>query len=144
MKRIIAFVLSMMILPVMVKADDRPIDYQQLPTNAKTFIKAEFPNEAAVRVTKDIELSGDTYDVVFASGIKLEFNHSGEWTEISRKHGQIDSKFVPKQIQGIVKGRWPEAGYTKIERNRQSYEVELTNGLELKFDKRFRLIDIDD
>lgn len=31
-----------------------------------------------------------------------------------------------------------------IERDRQSYEVKLGNGFEVKFDKQFRVIDIDD
>ena len=38
------------------------------------------------------------------------------------------------------------AGQTirKIERNKYTWEVELMNGLEIKFDKNFQVIDIDD
>ena len=32
---------------------------------------------------------------------------------------------------------------TAIDRDRRDYEVELDNGLDLKFDLKFRLIDID-
>ena len=38
---------------------------------------------------------------------------------------------------------YPDRKITAIDRDRRDYEVELDNGLDLKFDLKFRLIDID-
>ena len=88
---------------------------------------------------------GDCYKVkVMSDGLKVEFNSKGEWKEISRKSAPIDDRFVPQQIRKNVASRWPEARFRKIERYRQGYEVELSNGLELKYNKNFKLAEIDD
>ena len=80
----------------------------------------------------------------FANGLKIEFNSKGEWKEISSATSQIDRKYVPRQIIAAVEARWPGAEFRKVERYRYGYEVELTNRLELKFDRQFRLTEIDD
>lgn len=38
---------------------------------------------------------------------------------------------------------YPKNKIVAIDRDRRDYEVELDNGLDLKFDLKFRLIDID-
>lgn len=49
--------------------------------------------------------------------------------------------FLHISFQGIL---YNFANGLEIERYKYSYEVELTNSLELKFDKKFRLTEIDD
>ena len=95
-------------------------------------------------MTRDTDLLDTTYDVHFTNGLKVEFNSRGEWKEISTKTATIDSKYVPGQIVSTVETRWPGVQFRKIEKYRYGYEVELTNRLELKFDKQFRLTEIDD
>ena len=63
---------------------------------------------------------------------------------MSNSLSTIESKYIPQQIQKTVSAKWPDAGYKKIERDRHGYEIELTNRLELKFNKTFKLIEIDD
>lgn len=58
-----------------------------------------------------------TYDVHFASGLKIEFGSNGEWKEISRTSSPVESRFVPKQIVSTVSSRWPGAEFKKIERS---------------------------
>jgi hypothetical protein len=43
-----------------------------------------------------------------------------------------------------VKGSFPGAFVVKIDKERYGYEIELSNDLELKFDKRDNLMNIDD
>ena len=144
MKKIITILLSLATFTFCAFADDKPIDYEQLPSAAKTFVKAEFPALSVSYVTRDTDLLDTTYDVHFANGLKVEFNSRGEWKEISTKTATIDSKYVPGQIVSAVATRWPGVQFRKIEKHRYGYEVELTNRLELKFDKQFRLTEIDD
>ena len=144
MKKIATLILSLAALTFSAKADDRPIDFEQLPAAAKAFIQSDFPSVAISFITKDTDLLDTAYDVHLANGLKIEFNSKGEWKEISCKSAPIDNKYIPQQIRTTVASRWPDSGFKKIERYRQGYEVELTNRLELKFDRHFRLVEIDD
>ena len=144
MKKIATLLLSLALFAYTSYADDKPIDYEQLPAAAKAFVQAEFPSAAISFVTRDSDLLDTTYDLHFADGLKVEFNSKGEWKEISRKSAPIDDRFVPQQIRENVASRWPDARFRKIERYRQGYEVELSNGLELKYNKKFKLAEIDD
>ena len=144
MKRIIALILSLSVFALSAKADDKPIDYEQLPAAARAFIQSDFPYLSISFITRDADLLDTTYDVHFTNGLKLEFNSKGEWKEISNATALIDTKYIPKEILASIASRWPDAGIKKIERYRQGYEIELTNRLELKYDKHFRLVEIDD
>ena len=144
MKRITTILLSLALFAFVAEADNKPIDYEQLPSAAKTFIKADFPSETISYITRDADLLDTAYDVHFANGLKIEFNSKGEWKEISSATSQIDRKYVPRQIIAAVEARWPGVEFRKVERYRYGYEVELTNRLELKFDRQFRLTEIDD
>ena len=144
MKRIIALILSLSVFALSAKSDDKPIDYEQLPAAARAFIQSDFPALSISFITRDADLLDTTYDVHFTNGLKLEFNSKGEWKEISNATALIDTKYIPKEILASIASRWPDAGIKKIERYRQGYEIELTNRLELKYDKHFRLVEIDD
>ena len=144
MKKMITLLLSLATFTFCAFADDKPIDYGQLPSAAKTFISTDFPALSVSYVTRDTDLLDTTYDVHFTNGLKVEFNSRGEWKEISTKTATIDSKYIPAQIISAVESRWPGVQFKKIEKHRYGYEVELTNRLELKFDKQFRLTEIDD
>ena len=144
MKKIALFFVSVLAFAGVASADDKPITFEQLPAKAQQFIKTNFPQEKIAITTKDVDIFGDSYDVLFASGTKLEFTDSGEWKEIECKYSTVDEKFIPEQIRNYVTGTYPGAKYVKIEKGRNGYEVELTDGLELTFDRNFVLIDIDD
>ena len=144
MKRILITIISFALITFAANATDRPIEFGELPAAAQNFIKTDFQDLTVSFVTKDTELLDTTYEVNFTNGLKIEFNSKGEWREISNSLSQIESKYIPQQIQKSVSARWPEAGYKKIERDRHGYEIELTNRLELKFNNTFKLIEIDD
>ena len=63
---------------MMVKADnDKPIEMNQLPVKAQTFITTYFKDQKVALITQETGLFYKSYDVVFASGEKLEFDKSG-------------------------------------------------------------------
>ena len=144
MKKIALFFASVMAFAGVASADDKPITFEQLPAKAQQFIKTNFPQEKIAFTSLDKDIFGDTYDVLFASGTKLEFTDKGEWKEIKCKYSTVDEKFIPEQIRNYVTDTYPRTNYVKIEKGKNGYEVELTNGLELTFDRNFVLIDIDD
>ena len=144
MKKIVTLLMSLAFFATIANADDRPIDYEQLPSAATSFIEADFPMQTISYITKDMDLLDTAYNVHFANGLEIEFNSKGEWKEISCATSPIDSKYIPRQIIDAVATRWPGEKFKKIERYKYGYEVELTNHLELKFDKMYRLTEIDD
>ena len=123
---------------------DKPVTFEQLPVAAQQTIKKHFANRQIALAKVEVELIGKSYDVIFTNGDKIEFDGKGQWTDIDCKRSQVPAVLVPTAIAAFVKKNYPQATILKIERNRKTYEVELSNRLELEFDKSFRLIDIDD
>ena len=84
------------------------------------------------------------YEVIFTDGAKAEFYKDGEWKEVDCRYSSVPAAVVPAQIAQYVSGHYPDASIVQIDRDKHDYEVKLSNGLELTFDLKFNLIDIDD
>ena len=87
---------------------------------------------------------GKTYDVIFTNGEKIEFDSKGQWRDIECRQSRVPAALIPAAIANFVKKNYPQTTILKIERDRRTYEIELSNRLELKFNNSFQLIDIDD
>ena len=118
-----------------VSADnDRPISVSELPEKAQQFIRQHFPNEK-VSFAKIC---------LFTSSSKVEFLKNGDWKEVDCKYSTVPAAIIPQQIAQYVSQYYPDTSVVQIDRDKRDYEVKLTNGLELTFDLKFNLIDIDD
>lgn len=135
---------SVLTLTLAYAGNDTPIDVSQLPAKAQTFIATHFPSLKVALATVESEVFSKTYDVRFTTGEKLEFNKSGEWTEVNCAQAAVPSALVPEAISTWVTTHYPEAMILKIERESREYEIKLSNRLEVTFDSKFRVIDIDD
>lgn len=124
--------------------NDRPITVNQLPQASQEFIKKYFPNEKVAFAKEDSDLFGTTYDVVFTSGSKVEFLKDGSWKEIDCRYAAVPAEVVPAQIAAYINGTYPETKVVSIDRDRRDIEVKISNGLELTFDLKYNIIDIDD
>lgn len=145
MKRIFAIIAGALAFTGIMNADnDRVITFDQLPEKAKTFITTDFADQKVSYAKEETDIFEVTYEVVFSQGTKIEFDSKGEWKEIDCKYTMLDEKFAPDQIKAYVAKQWPDVKFVRIEKGRYGYEVDLTNGLELTFDKNFNLIEIDD
>ena len=135
---LMAFVMTMC-LPV--QADnDRVITYDQLPAQAQTLLKDHFANKVPLIITMDF----DDYKVMYQSGEKVEFDKKGNWKDIECKASAVPTAIIPEQIKANVKKTFPAATIIKIDRDRRGYDVKLNNGMEIEFDKKFNVVDIDD
>ncbi|MDD6687766.1 PepSY-like domain-containing protein, partial [Sodaliphilus pleomorphus] len=76
-------------------------------------------------------------------GEKLEFDRNGNWTEIDCKKSRVPVALVPSAIKNYVRKNYSGATIVQIEKARSGYEVQLSTGLELTFNKNFKVIDID-
>ena len=124
--------------------NDRPITVEQLPQAAQQFIKKYFPKETVSLAKMERDFMDTTYEVIFTNSSKVEFLKNGEWKEVDCKYSAVPAGIVPRQIADQVAKRYPDVSIVQIDRDKRDYEVQLANGLELTFDLKFNLVDIDD
>lgn len=74
----------------------------------------------------------------------VKFNNAGNLEEIESRGREIPDGIIPIQIVEMVKGHYPDVMITGYEVGRRTYEVKLSNRIELKLDRNFNVIEIDD
>ena len=121
----------------------KPISVDALPAKAQTFLNNHFNGQKVMLATIESGVVSRSYDVVLQNGTKLEFDKKGNLTEINCKQGIVPALLIPQAIKNYLKDNYAGQSVKKIEMNKNEYEVELTNGLDLTFNKHFQLIDID-
>lgn len=123
--------------------NDKPISVNALPVKAQTLLSNHFNGQKVLLATIESGVISRSYDVVMQNGTKLEFDKKGNLTEIDCKHGIVPAQLIPQAIKNYLKDNYAGQSVKKIEINKNEYEVELSNGLDLTFNKHFQLIDID-
>lgn len=142
--RWVLVLLGLLMLPLTAMADnDKVIETEQLPAAARTTLSKYFRGKDVALVTMDTEVFGKSYEVVFADGDKIEFNKKGEWKEIKCKMSSVPANLVPTKIMYQIKKRYPTQKIIGIETGREGYEVNLSSGLEIKFNRKFQVVEID-
>lgn len=122
---------------------DRPIKMDELPKAAQTFLGKYFPNMTPAYITKDSDIFDADYAVGFANGDKVDFSKDGTWKDLDCTQSQVPVEVVPAPILKYVVDHYPAVKIKKIERDNKGYEVKLDNRLELTFDRKYRLVEID-
>ncbi len=145
MKKLIILFLSLVVIQTTVKAgDDKPIEFAQLPQQSQQFIKKHFADKSIALVKMDTDFFDKSYEVIFTNGDKVDFNKKGQWKDVDCRHTELPKDIVPLQIKNYVVKNYPNTKIVKIEKeDRSRHEIELSNGLDLTFDSRFNLVDID-
>lgn len=131
-KTLFALVIAMAALPSAVSADNY-ITVAQLPQTARTFLSTYYKGDEVVKAEEDMGKQGQEFEVKLASGAEVDFKADGSWKKIDAAYGQtVPAGVVPKGIASYVATTYPGVGIKEIERKRGGYEVELTNGVELR------------
>lgn len=139
------FVLLFMLIGGFISAQDRAINANQLPKTAKTFLASHFKGIPVSSAIEDREIYGvDEYKVYLNNGMKMEFDSNGNWKEVDGKHQKLPYGFIPAAIRNYSARNFPNTSIIKIEKKRWSYKAELSNGLELEFDRNGNFKRIDD
>ncbi len=134
MKRILALMLVISAASVSVTMfAGTPIKQADLPNAAQAFISKYFSNDQVRKVEKDNGYRGTEYEVDFASGAEVDFKSDGNWKEVKSARGKsVPSEIVPSAIAKYVSTNFKGLTIVEISRKRGGYEVELSNGTELK------------
>lgn len=145
MKRFSILALLLLSLTVVFACNDKvSTDIGVLPQQSRQFLSTHFAGipVSHIQIDKDF-LVVDSYDVILTDGTNVEFNRKGEWKEVKRHNAAIPTAIIPAFIRKYVKQHYPTAKVLAISRDRRDYEVDLDNRLELKFDLKGNLIEID-
>ncbi len=122
------------------------ITEDQLPQSANQFLNENFKGVKILSVVEEKEgLSGKEFDVLLDNGIEIKFDKNGQWLDIDAKAdtATLPDNLIPTAIRDYVKQNYANAGINSIEKEKHGYDVELTNGLDLVFDKDGKFVRID-
>lgn len=145
MKKLVYLLFCLFAINSNIMADnDRPITLKEMPKQAQEFISKYFPNAPIALTKMETDVFEKNYDVIFTNGDKIEFDRKGNWTKIKCKYSHVPDAVIPSAIRDYIKSNYPNVKVLKIEiDDDKEYEVELSNGWEIEFNKQFKPIDID-
>lgn len=110
-----------------------PVKTSELPKNAQTFLNKYFAGDNVRKAEKDQGHRGIEFEVDLLSGAEIDFRENGDWKEVKAAHGQnVPAGIVPAAIADHVAKNYKGQNIVEISRKRGGYEVELSNGTELK------------
>lgn len=122
---------------------DKLIRVKDLPAVSQQILTKHFAGKKVALVKQETELFDRSYDVIFTNGDKIEFDKAGNWTEIDCKYSKVPAALVPQAISKYVQSHYPGKTIQQIEKKRRTYEVELSGGLEITFNSKFQVTEID-
>ena len=119
--------------------EDKNINPEALPAQARFFIKTDFAKKNIIYVT---EHKGDkTYEVLTADSTRFEFNKDGQWIYIESPFSDIPVFVIPHRITSAIRTSYgPNHQIIQIRRlSRGRYDVVLSNGINLRFNKNYEI-----
>ncbi|MBR5512247.1 MAG: PepSY-like domain-containing protein [Bacteroidaceae bacterium] len=141
---LVAVILAFSTGVAVVNADnDRVVTKNALPAKAQAFIAEYFAGKDIVAAKEEREFRVNSFEVLLTDGIKLEFYKNGAWKEVDCRNNAVPAGIVPAKITSYVNVHYPGTNIVKIDFDKYDYEVNLSNGLELTFNKRFKIVDVD-
>src|SRR5690606_11687108 len=126
--------------------DETAIAYQDLPQAALTLIETHFSGAKALYVSENsiTEEDGTIYEVKLNNGFEVDFDQSGNWTDIDGQQQQVPDALIPEAILSYTQANYPSPLFIKgIEKEVTQYQVELSDDTELRFDLQGNFTGID-
>ena len=125
-------------------ADDKMILPEQLPAAAKVFLQTHFPDNDILFAQKDKDGMKTKFEVRLKDGTEVNFDKKGNWDKVDCKMKAVPAVLVPEAIASYVESTFPGEQIVKIDKERYGYDIELSNDLDLKFNKQGMLFGMDD
>lgn len=111
-------------------------DASVLPEAARTTIANNFKaGVSVVKIDKDFGRVSE-YDVILDDGTEIGFDRNGNWDNVEVNNSKsVPSSLVPENIRKTVAKMQPKQRIVGIDKERRGYDIELSNGVEMKFDR---------
>lgn len=109
---------------------------ESLPQAAKLTLQKHFKAKVAlVKIEKTIGTIQE-YEVILTDGTDISFDAKGNWDSVETPiNKSVPAKLVPQAITEYVNTNYKNANIVSVDKEGYGYDIELNNGLELKFDK---------
>lgn len=120
-------------------------DASVLPKAAQTTISNNFKSKVSlVKIDKDFGRISE-YEVILGDGTEISFDRNGNWDNVEvNVDKSVPAGFIPKGVAAYVKKTYPGQRIVGIDKERNGYDVELSNGVDMKFDKAGNFLRYDD
>lgn len=146
MKKVIVIALFVGFSTLNISCSKRATTQEQ--ATIENFVKTYFPDAKILSSIRD----GFDYDVTLNNYTKIEFDgnlwgSNLEWDEVDCQHSTVykavPSALIPVEISTHVAKYHSDYTILKISKDRRGWEIKLNNGIEIEFDRKFNVIEID-
>lgn len=124
--------------------EGRIIAFSELPQNAQTVINTHFDAGGVSVITMDKDLLDTDYEVRFTNGTKVEFDENGELTKVDCGLQRVPDALLPEPVRQYVAAQFPKDFVTEWGKDDLRWKAELSNKLDLIFNRNFEFVGIDD
>ena len=132
MKRIINLALLVIVASLSaVAVAGIPVKTSDLPKNARTFLTKYFAGDNVRKAEKDQGHRGMEFEVDLQSGAEIDFRENGDWKDVKAAKQSLPA-LCPQPLPIMWQKNHKGQSIVEILRKRGGYEVELSNGTELK------------
>lgn len=119
-------------------------DTTVLPEGPRNEVETNFDSKPVGVTVESNTFGDDEYEVALADGTRIEYK-GNQWTEVEAGNGKaVPDSYIPSATLAYVTSNYPGIKIIKIERNTNGFDVELANGLEIRFDTEGAFLNYDD
>ena len=125
-------------------SDNVSHDANTLPSKAHEILSQNF-NSAISLVNEEKDFGKvSEYEVTLSDGTEVTFTSSGEWKSVDTPNNlSVPSGMVPTAISRYVREKHAGALIVGIEKEKNGFDVELSNGIDMKFDQSGNFVSYD-
>ena len=126
-------------------ADEYAHDASVLPPAAQSILKKDFGSKVSVvKIDKTLGKVKE-YEVVLMDGTEVSFDRAGNFKSVEVNRSQsVPKSVVNKNVARFVKDRHSGTNIVSYEVDRRGIEVELSNGIDIRFDKQGNFVRYED
>lgn len=126
-----------------IQAQDRYLKAEEYPTEITSFVETHFPDSDIVSIKEEKDRRKTEYEVKLYNMEELEFDQDYSIKSVEAKN-ELPASVVPQKIRDYVTKNYPNRTIEEWKLKRKGQEVELDNGLEIKFDFDGNFVKLDD
>lgn len=124
--------------------NDQLITFAQLPAAAQATVKQYFDETNVAFCTLDRDFLSKEYKVQFNDGVELKFEGDGSLEKVDCKFRAVPEGLVPEVVREQIAAQFPEAVIVEWGKDDWGWKAELSNKLELKFNRKLQMVGVDD
>ena len=119
-------------------------DASTLPEAAQATISNNFKAKPSL-IKKESTVGLFTeYEVILSDGSEITFDKNGNWKEIEMGAGlEVPKSIIPQGISNYVNQNFKGQKIISIEKDNNGFDVEITSGVEMKFDNSGKFVKYD-